>query len=117
MSQAFLRAEVAKNTDFALVLARSLPRVRIAQARVSAGGGQGLSTVALRLQNTGFLRTSATTRAVDCSAVPPSIVVTAECSAGTDGEGEQKYRNRKRSPRSPPPSHTAPRIAPDKNRS
>lgn len=54
-----LRFECKSNTDFALILARSLPRVVVTEASAKAMAG-GVTQVTLQMQNTGFLRTSAT---------------------------------------------------------
>lgn len=76
-----LRAECKKNTAFSMVLARSLPRVVVTEASAVAVGG-GLSQVTLRLKNVGYLRTSATTRAIDSKAVRAQVPVTAELGDG-----------------------------------
>lgn len=78
-----LRAEVSRNTNFALILARALPRVRFADVRVTPVAQTGLSRVAIRIQNTGFLRTSGTEQAIKCKAVPPKMTVTACAQGGT----------------------------------
>ena len=47
-----LRAECKSNTEFALILARSMPRVVVTEASAKAVAG-GLTQVTLQLQNTG----------------------------------------------------------------
>ena len=63
-----LRAECKGQSDFALVLARSLPRVVVTEASATPVAG-GLTQVTLQLQNVGFLRSSATSQAVASKAV------------------------------------------------
>ena len=76
-----LRAECKSNTEFALILARSLPRVVVTEASAKAVAG-GLTQVTLQLQNTGFMRSSATSQAVASKAVRAEVPVIATASEG-----------------------------------
>eukprot|EP01051_Picozoa_sp_SAG22_P010474 SAG22_NODE_946_length_6371_cov_12.683833_2_plen_211_part_00 len=81
-----LEAEIAKNTDFALTLARCLPRPKAALAVEPLGGGY--SKVKLHLLNTGWLPTNGTNRALATAAVRKGIkVVVSGFGGGGGGDG------------------------------
>jgi len=63
-----LEAEISKNTDFALTLARCLPRVRVLSSSVTPLGG-GYSKVLIALRNDGWLPTNGTTQALVTASV------------------------------------------------
>ena len=63
-----LEAEISKNTDFALTLARCLPRVRVLSSSVTPLGG-GYSKVLVALRNDGWLPTNGTTQALVTASV------------------------------------------------
>lgn len=69
------------SSEFALILARSLPRVAVTEASAKAVAG-GLTQVTLQLQNTGFMRSSATSQAVASKAVRAEVPVIVTASEG-----------------------------------
>ena len=88
-----LEAEIAKNTEFALTLARALPRVAVAEAKATALGG-GFSKVEVVLQNTGYLPTHGSSRALTTAAVRKqvkaelSLLGESEHEGAAEGEGD-----------------------------
>lgn len=63
-----LEAEIAKNTDFALTLARCLPRVRVLSSSSTPLGG-GFSKLSIALRNDGYLPTYGTSQALTTASV------------------------------------------------
>eukprot|EP01047_Picozoa_sp_COSAG01_P053945 COSAG01_NODE_5838_length_4003_cov_2.848617_2_plen_370_part_00 len=70
-----LEAELAKNTEFALVLAQALPRVVATEVEALSLGG-GNTRLRVTFTNTGFLPTYGSKQAIAVHAVKPTAVVT-----------------------------------------
>jgi hypothetical protein len=70
-----LGAELAKNTEFALVLAQALPRVVATEVEIVSLGG-GNTRLRVTFTNTGFLPTYGSKQAIAVHAVKPTAVVT-----------------------------------------
>lgn len=78
-----LEAEIAKNTDFALTLARCLPRVRLLSSSVTPLGA-GFSKIAIALRNDGWLPTYGTSQALTTASVRKSAKAELKLSGGVE---------------------------------
>ena len=78
-----LEAEIAKNTDFALTLARCLPRVRLLSSSATPLGG-GFSKISIALRNDGWLPTYGTSQAITTASVRKSAKAELKLTAGLE---------------------------------